>query len=143
LLIKPKDYLQFLKKIRRVKSKIKIEFPTQQKERKWFAPAGEFGCHCGTEVCWITQTGDFYPCIFLGKNYIVGNIRTEKLLSLWEKGKKMIRAKGNEICLNCSNLENCRGGCRARALWEYGNINAIDPLCPLGKQILCEHHFKY
>jgi len=45
----------------------------------------------------------------------------------------MVRLGGNEICNNCPELKKCRGGCRARALWEYGDINAIDPLCPLKK----------
>ena len=34
-------------------------------------------------------------------------------------------------CLKCELLNYCRGGCYARALFERGDLNAGDPLCPL------------
>jgi len=131
LLINQKQYIYFLKNIQNIKSKIIVEFPGKEDERKWWTPPEEFGCHCGNETCWITQLGDFYPCIFLGDSFIVGNIKNESFLNLWAKSKNMVELVGNEICNNCSNFLKCRGGCRARVLAEYKNINAIDPLCPL------------
>lgn len=135
LLINQKDYLHFLKNIQNIKSKITVEFPGKNDERKWFAHSKEFGCHCGKEVCWITQSGDFYPCIFFGEKFIIGNIRNENLLSLWTKAKNKVKLCGNKICNTCPKFNNCRGGCRARALWEYEDINAIDPFCPLKRNI--------
>jgi len=133
LLINQDQYIHFLKKTQNIKSKIKLELPQKENERKWFASPREFGCHCGKEVCWITQSGDFYPCIFFGDNFITGNIRNEKFLDLWTKTKNKVRLRGNEICNNCSEFKKCRGGCRARALSEYKDINAIDPFCVLKK----------
>lgn len=133
LLINQKEYINFLRNIQNIKSKIILEFPGKKDERKWFAPPEEFGCHCGKEVCWITQSGDFHPCIFFGDSFIVGNIRNESLLNLWAKSKNMVKLVGNEICNNCSNFLKCRGGCRARALSGFNDIDAIDPLCPLKK----------
>ena len=133
LLINQNEYIRFLKNTQNIKSKIKLELPNKKDERKWFAPPGEFGCHCGKEVCWITQSGNFYPCIFFGDNFVAGNIKNEKFLDLWTKSKNMVRLSGNEICNNCSEFKKCRGGCRARALSEYKDINAIDPFCPLKK----------
>jgi len=136
LLINQNEYIRFLENIQNIKSKIKLEFPTKKEERKWFAPPEEFGCHCGKEVCWITQSGNFYPCIFFGDNSAVGNIRNESFLDLWTKAKNMVRLCGNEICNNCPEFKKCRGGCRARALSEHKDINAIDPFCPLKKNKL-------
>jgi len=136
LLVNQKEYIHFLKNIQNVKSKITLEFPGKKDERKWFTPSKEFGCHCGKEVCWITQTGDFYPCIFFGNSFIAGNIRNESFLSLWTKSKNMVKLCGNEICNNCPIFLKCRGGCRARALSKYKDINAVDPLCPLERNKL-------
>ena len=130
LLISQEEYFRFLKNIQNIKTKIKLDLPGKE-ERKWFAPPNEFGCHCGKEVCWITQSGDIYPCIFFGDNYVVGNIRNERFLDIWVKSKDRVELSGNEICNNCSNFKKCRGGCRARALSKYKDINAVDPFCPL------------
>jgi sulfatase maturation enzyme AslB (radical SAM superfamily) len=42
--------------------------------------------------------------------------------------------EGNATCKSCDNYAICRGGCRARALNVYGDINAVDPICPLRKK---------
>ena len=136
LLVNQEEYIRFLENIQNVKSKITLEFPGKNDERKWFTPPKEFGCHCGKEVCWITQSGDFYPCIFFGDNFIAGNIRNESFLDLWTKSKNMVKLCGDEICNNCPNFLKCRGGCRARALSKYKDINAVDPLCPLKRNKL-------
>lgn len=136
LLINQNEYIRFLENIQNIKAKIKLEFPTKKEERKWFAPPEEFGCHCGKEVCWITQSGNFYSCIFFGDNSAVGNIRNESFLDLWTKAKNMVRLCGNETCNNCPEFKKCRGGCRARALLKYKDVNAIDPFCPLKKNKL-------
>jgi len=141
LLINQDEYIHFLEDAKNIKAKIKLDLPGESRLKinfsgeNNFGCCGEFGCHCGKEVCWITQTGNFYPCVFFGENFIVGNIRNESFLNLWEKAKNMVKLFGNEICNNCPRLKKCRGGCRARALWAYKDINAIDPLCPLKKQI--------
>lgn len=133
LLITQDEYISFLKNTQKIKSKIKLVFPNQGDGKKWFACSEGFGCHCGKEACWITQTGDFYPCIFFGDKYLAGNIKNEKFLDLWVKAKNMVKLKGNEACEKCFQYKKCRGGCRARALSECNDINAVDPLCVLRK----------
>ncbi len=135
LLIDQDEYIKFLKNTRNIKSKIELDLPGKD-ERKWFTSSDEFGCHCGKEVCWITQLGDFYPCIFFGDDYIVGNIKNEKFLDLWAESKNKVELRGNEICNNCPDFKKCRGGCRSRALSKYGDINAVDPFCLLRKNKL-------
>lgn len=138
LLINQDQYIGFLEDTRNIKSKIELGLPGKD-ERKWFALPNEFGCHCGKEVCWVTQLGDFYPCIFFGEDCIVGNIRDDSFLDLWAKSKNKVELSDNQICNNCPDFEKCRGGCRARALSEYGDINAVDPFCPLRRNKLYEN----
>ena len=132
LILDQSQYLQLLKDCHKVSAKVEVVLPDGRIDPKMIRP-GEFGCHCGREICWITQTGEVYPCIFFGEKYSVGNVRKEKFIDLWEKSKEAVRFSGNDTCNNCENYKNCRGGCRARALWHYGDINAIDPYCPLNK----------
>lgn len=132
LLLSQEQYLQFLKDCHKIEAKIEVVLPDKKIDPEMLRP-GEFGCHCGKEICWITQTGEVYPCIFYGDKYSVGNIREERFIDLWEKSKEMVRFSGNKYCNDCENYKNCRGGCRCRALWQYEDINAIDPYCPLNK----------
>jgi len=133
LLITQEQYIQFVKNLHTIKSNIEVIFP--DKNHTILLSNKNFGCHCGKEVCWITQTGDLYPCLFFGDNYKAGNIKKENFIVLWNKAKKLAKFCGNKICNNCKNYKNCRGGCRSRALWMYNDINAIDPYCILRKNI--------
>lgn len=134
LLLNQKEYAKFIQDTQVIKSKIRVIFPHQEDKKRFFITPTDFGCHCGKEACWITQTGDFYPCIFFGDDFKAGNVKTDKYLDLWEKSKAMTKLCGNPTCINCVDYGRCRGGCRARALWEYGDINAIDPFCLLMKK---------
>lgn len=132
LLLSQEQYLQFLADCHEVKAKIEVVLPDDKPDPETLKP-GEFGRHCGREVCWITQTGKVYPCIFYGDRYLAGNIREESFIDLWGRCRDMSQFSGNEYCNNCEIYKDCRGGCRCRALWQYEDINAIDPYCPLGK----------
>lgn len=132
LFLSQDQYFRFIAECREVQSSVKIVLPDEKPDPATFKP-GEFGRHCGREVCWITQTGDVYPCIFYGDGYRAGNIRDERFIDLWDKCREMSRFSGNSYCNNCEIYKDCRGGCRCRSLWQYGDINAIDPYCPLGK----------
>lgn len=132
LLLSHEQYLQFLADCHGVKAKIEVMLPDDKPDPKTLKP-GEFGRHCGMEVCWVTQTGNVYPCIFYGDRYLAGNLRETSFVDLWERCREMSRFKGNEYCNTCEIYKDCRGGCRCRALWQYGDINAIDPYCPLSK----------
>jgi len=56
------------------------------------------------------------------------------VLDVWKRSKAMTTLSGNPACINCVGYKRCRGGCRARSLWEYGDMNVVDPLCPLMKK---------
>lgn len=133
LVIDAKDYIEFLDKVSKIKSdKIKIVYPNQKHNKIWVGTNG-FGCHCGKEAIWIDEVGTVSPCIFWGEKYNIGNIKNDDYMKLWEKSLSCSEIEGNEVCLNCSNYKNCRAGCRARSLFKYGNLNDVDPLCPLKK----------
>ncbi len=130
LLLSQKQFLNFIKEAKKVNSAIEIDFPDRTRVTR---ENKGFGCHCGKEVCWILANGDFYSCIFLGKNFKLGNIKRSSLKELWKKSKKVSALSGNKVCNSCFNYRECRGGCRARALYTYNDVNAIDPFCPLKK----------
>ena len=132
LLLSQEEYMRFLADCHSVTANIEVVLPDDKPDPKTFKP-GEFGRHCGREICWITQTGDVYPCIFFGDKYVAGNIRETNFVDLWNRCREMSQFRGNEFCHSCAIFKDCRGGCRCRALWQYGDINAIDPYCPLGK----------
>lgn len=126
LLLNQNQFIDFVKKVREIDSTIEIDLPDKARitrENKGF------GCHCGKEACWILENGDFYPCIFFGEQFKLGNIKRSSLEKLWEKSKEAVAFCGNKICNNCPKYEECRGGCRARALYAYNDINAVDPFC--------------
>ncbi len=137
LLISQDKYIHFLENTQDLKSKIELDLPGESRIKINLPGKGmvhqDFGCHCGKEVCWITQIGDFYSCIFFGDNFKVGNIRNESFSDLWVKARNIVKLNGNKTCNSCSEYEKCRGGCRARALSEYKDINAVDPFCALKK----------
>ena len=130
LLLDKAEYIKFLTEMNLTSFRIPIILPNQGDSKKWFVPPENFGCHCGKEACWITQNGDFYPCIFFGPDYNTGNLRDKSYLELWEASKRIASFCGNDTCRTCGLYEKCRGGCRARAFWETSDINAVDPLCP-------------
>jgi radical SAM protein with 4Fe4S-binding SPASM domain len=136
LLLSQEDFIIFINEIKNIKNtKIKLDLPDKtrlQRKNKGF------GCHCGKETCWILENGDFYPCVFWGEKYKLGNIKKDKLVDLWKRSQEVSNLCGNDICNICSNYEKCKGGCRARAFYEYNDINAIDPFCILKKNKIYE-----
>ncbi|NQY44174.1 MAG: SPASM domain-containing protein, partial [Legionellales bacterium] len=134
LLINQKDYINFIKNVQNISSSIKISLPKTplDTEEYDFIPIG-FGCTGGKETCNISPTGEFSACAFLGDDFIVGNIKNSSFLDLWSKSNKTADYKGNKICLSCPEYKHCRGGCRSRALFESGDLNAVDPLCVMQK----------
>jgi len=136
LFINRDQYVDFLKNVQNVKSSVEVGLPkTPMDQREYeFIPLG-FGCTGGKETCNITASGDFSACAFLGPQYVVGNIRSQSFLKLWELTNQSVRYVGNATCQSCEQYNQCRGGCRNRAIYEYGNRDAIDPLCVLKKAI--------
>ncbi len=133
LTIDQNQYISFLKKVKSIKSNtVQIVYPNMKTNKIWIGTNG-FGCHCGKEAIWINEIGEVSPCIFWGKEYNIGNIKDIKYLELWNRSIKLSDIKGNKVCETCKNYKICRGGCRARVLFKLGNLNDVDPLCPLKK----------
>lgn len=133
LTIDQEQYIEFLKNIKKVKSKVEIVYPTKPTPQKIWIGTNGFGCHCGKEAIWIDEIGNYSPCIFWGDKYILGNIKEKSYMELWNDSLISANITGNKTCENCKNYKVCRGGCRVRALYEFGNLNDVDPLCPLRK----------
>lgn len=134
LVIESKQYIEFLNNVKNIKSnKVKIVYPNMKNDNKIWIGINGFGCHCGKEAIWLEETGVVSPCIFWGENFNVGNIKTDSYLDLWKKTLEISNIEGNQTCQKCKNYKVCRGGCRARSLDLYGNLDEVDPLCPLKK----------
>lgn len=89
----------------------------------------EYICSAGTKNIFIDINGDVYPCnLFANHNeYFAGNVFSEDLLEIWRKSKVFIELRNLkkediEECANCPASENCKGGCRARAVFESGSL---------------------
>lgn len=136
LIISQDQFISFLEGISEIKSNVEIIYPNKSNNGKFWINSNDFGCHCGKEAVWIDERGNYYPCIFFGDSYILGNIKTDNYIELWEKSLSISNINGNDICKKCKNYSVCRGGCRARVLEKFGNMNEIDPLCSLKKNLV-------
>ena len=134
LLITQDQYISFLNSVQKVPTKMRYSLPKTPLDccEYEFIDLG-FGCTGGKETCNITPTGEFSGCAFLGPDFVVGNIKEIPLKQLWEKTQKSVHCEGNESCRECDSYSQCRAGCRNRALFAFGNIDAIDPHCTLKK----------
>lgn len=135
-LLTREQYVKFLQNVQTVDTKVSVTLPKTplDKIEYEFMDLG-LGCTGGKETCNISPLGDFSSCAFLGSRFIVGNLREKDFPSLWDKTQKTTDYSLNETCRACSEYLNCRGGCRSRSLFAYGNINGIDPLCVLKKAL--------
>lgn len=133
LTINQQQYIEFLNNIKKLKSKVEIVYPNKPTPQKIWVGTNGFGCHCGKEAIWVDEVGNYSPCIFWGSKYILGNIKEKSYMDLWNESLIAADITGNKVCQTCKNYKNCRGGCRVRALYEYGNLDDVDPLCPLKK----------
>ncbi len=88
------------------------------------------GCLAGTGFCFISRTGEVYPCGYLP--VLVGDIRRQSFWEIWRNSKIFIelrdssRLKGK--CGRCEFRRVC-GGCRARAYAATGDYLDEEPYC--------------
>ncbi len=88
------------------------------------------GCLAGQSVCFISHTGEVFPCGYLPLSS--GNIRRRSLVEIWRDSPifKSLRdssqLKGK--CGICEYREVCQG-CRARAYGCTGDFLAEEPYC--------------
>ena len=88
------------------------------------------GCLAGQAVCFVSHTGEVFPCGYLPVTS--GNVKTIGLPSIWEQSgvfadlrdEKNLEGK----CGLCEYSKVCMG-CRARAFGTSGNYLAEEPNC--------------
>lgn len=112
----------------------------QEGERKGTADAhtglsgqphhGSRGCLAGINVCFISHTGEVFPCGYLPVSS--GNIRTQSLAEIWQESETFRKLRDYSQlegkCGICKFIDVC-GGCRARAYADTGDYLAEEPYC--------------
>jgi len=83
------------------------------------------GYACGAHYCEVNPDGYVVKCGFFEES--VGNVM-EGLESCWERMKEKFVWKVEELECHCNHREECRGGCRYRALVYSGNLFLEDPV---------------
>lgn len=85
----------------------------------------EKGYACGSNLASLLPDGTLCKCDYLPE-VNGGNVFSESLIGCWLKLKKL---KINDLeCSTCSCANECRGGCRYRALIYNGSIRSKDPV---------------
>ncbi len=89
------------------------------------------GCQAANTMLYISPAGDVYPCPSmpvklgsLGKKSLKDIILSSEKKEL----RKMLITSPRE-CLDCDELNQCRGGCRGRAYVLTQSMNEADPAC--------------
>jgi len=88
------------------------------------------GCLGGKSVCFVSHTGDVFPCGYLP--VAAGSIRERSLREIWEGSALFLELRDADRlgapCGTCDYKVTC-GGCRARAYAATGNYLAGDRSC--------------
>ncbi len=88
------------------------------------------GCLAGSGVCFLSHTGEVFPCGYLPLN--AGDLRRESFRKVWEESPVFERLRNPDFlegkCGVCSFNAVC-GGCRARAYHAHGSELAEEPCC--------------
>lgn len=90
------------------------------------------GCLAGTSYCIISPVGNVQPCAYLDVS--AGNVRERLFSEIWRDNPVFNKLRTMEYsggCGPCSYRKIC-GGCRARALYYYGDYMAGEPWCSYG-----------
>ena len=106
----------------------------QEYVRKLLTNAG--GCSTGVKVANINHQGDVHPCHFMPQ-VVVGNVRERSFRDIWIdhptaelQALREIKSSLKGACGRCDYLELC-GGCRQKAYYYHGDLQAEDPTCIL------------
>ncbi|RPF46690.1 putative heme d1 biosynthesis radical SAM protein NirJ2 [Thermodesulfitimonas autotrophica] len=90
------------------------------------------GCLAGLSYCLINPVGVVQACAYL--DIPAGNVREKPFSAIWREAEVFQRLRTQEYsgkCGQCDYREVC-GGCRARALFYYGDYMAEEPWCLYG-----------
>jgi radical SAM protein with 4Fe4S-binding SPASM domain len=88
------------------------------------------GCLAGSGVCFISHTGEVYPCGYLP--VAAGDLKKERFRDIWDKSEVFAALRDPERlegkCGLCEFRRVCLG-CRARAYGMTRNYLAEEPFC--------------
>jgi radical SAM protein with 4Fe4S-binding SPASM domain len=89
------------------------------------------GCLAGSAICFVSHTGEVYPCGYLPVS--AGNVRRQPLAEIWERSPVFARLRDDDQlggkCGVCEFKRICLG-CRARAFYATGgDYMAEEPFC--------------
>jgi len=90
-------------------------------------------CSCSSKRLSVSPSGEVTPCVYLGIEEVsIGNIFKDDIQDLYhsEFNKKMRFTLPAE-CKQCSYLEMCKGGCKARIYNYYKRFDRVSPECVL------------
>jgi radical SAM protein with 4Fe4S-binding SPASM domain len=88
------------------------------------------GCLAGQAVCFISHSGEVFPCGYLPVSS--GNIKTTPLPAIWRQSQifqDLRNDSGLEGKCGCCEYKKVCMGCRARAYAETGDYMAEEPNC--------------
>jgi heme b synthase len=88
------------------------------------------GCLAGTGVCFVSHSGEVFPCGYLPVS--AGSVRDRDIADIWQNAELFQALRDPELlkgkCGVCEFNRVC-GGCRARAYGMTGDILAEEPFC--------------
>ena len=88
------------------------------------------GCLAGQAVCFVSHTGEVFPCGYLPVSS--GNVKEKPLPEIWRESKIFADLRGASDlggkCGCCEFSKVCMG-CRARAFSSTGDYMAEEPNC--------------
>ena len=91
-------------------------------------------CGAGCKSLSVDADGTIYPCHMLHRPELaMGNAFTDAVLDALQtdvsRTFQTLDAEKFEDCGTCRYLRICGGGCRARSLFESGNLESKDSYC--------------
>ena len=88
------------------------------------------GCLAGLAVCFVSHTGEVFPCGYLPVS--AGNVLNQQFKDIWADSKVFGELRDFGLlqgrCGACEYRSVC-GGCRARGFAEHGSYLAEEPYC--------------
>ncbi|MFW6039067.1 MAG: SPASM domain-containing protein, partial [bacterium] len=88
------------------------------------------GCLAGQAVCFLSHTGEVFPCGYLPVSS--GNVKETPLSEIWRQSPIFEALRdGSDLSgkCGCCEFKNVCMGCRARAFAATGDYLAEEPHC--------------
>lgn len=88
------------------------------------------GCGAGRCYCSVQPNGQVTPCVFMPSD-VVGDLRRQSFEQIWRNPLFELLADRDDRGDHCGvcDFRHFCGGCRARALFYTGDVQAGDPGC--------------